>query len=111
MSRLHTRHFRSITPPVPLSVYQLHELRPSFYDPRKASLRSREYEHASIFDVQALPLRIRRSARPPLSCTAQRLSGLRSSGGTLGCSRGADHLSRGGGSPVYGRAEKWNDRC
>ena len=63
--------------PPPLSVHQLHELRPAVHDRSRRPLRPAGDDDGRIRDVRALPRRVRRPARPPLPRPAERMSGLR----------------------------------
>ena len=81
---LPARDLRSAQPPLPLSVHQLHQLRPALQHHRIAALRPREHLDEAVHDVPAVPGRIRRPARPPLPRPAQRLSRLRPAAGIVG---------------------------
>ena len=73
-----TELFDPAKPALPLSVYQLHQLRPALHRDRAPSLRSAEHHHASIGRwTHSARSQYRRSGRPPLSRAACGLSELR----------------------------------
>ena len=65
-------------PPLPLSLPQLHQLRPALHHHPPHSLRPPADFDGALPDVPRLPGRVRRPGKPPLSRPAQRLLGLRS---------------------------------
>ena len=80
---LPARNLRSQKPPPPLSVHQLHQLRPALQHHRITALRPREHLDEGIHNVPAMPGRIRRPARPPLPRPAERVPRLRAATGIL----------------------------
>jgi len=69
---------RSPTAALSLSVHQLYELRPTLVDHPATAVRSAANLDARLSHVRRLPGRIRASRRPPVSRSADRLSGVRS---------------------------------
>ena len=79
------RHMRSLPdgavrsgrPPPPLSVPQLHRLRPAFHDRHRRPLRPAGDDDGGVRDVRRLPRGVRGSARSPFPRPAQRLPAVR----------------------------------
>ena len=67
---------------LPLSVYELHALRPAVVDHRAAALRPAADFDGRLSDVPGVPGGIREPGRPPLPCPADRLSPLRARAAT-----------------------------
>ena len=90
--------FRDFTdarqPPLRLRVHQLHQLRPALHHHPRYSLRPPQHHHGRLPHVRGLPGGVRRSARPALSCPAQRLPRVRA-GAFGGHRRGAAAAGRG----------------
>ena len=86
---LPARTVRSGRPAPPLSVHQLHPLRPALQHHRGPALRPRAHLDAALRHVPGLPRRIRRPGRPPLPCRAQCLPRLRPAARRCGTRAGA----------------------
>ncbi len=71
---------RSRRSPLPLSVHQLHQLRPPLHDRPRGPLRPSTHHHDRLRHVPQLPSRIRGSRRPPFPRPAQRVPGMRAVG-------------------------------
>ncbi len=84
LPRLPEGDLRPRRPPLPLSLHQLHQLRPALHHHRRHPLRPPQHHHEAVPDVPGLPARVRRPARPPLPRPAQRLPGLRPAAGAAG---------------------------
>ena len=84
-------------PPLPLSLRQLHQLRPAFHDRARRPLRPAADDDGRLSDVRDVPGRVRGSRQPPLPRPAERMPGVRTAGavarrrraGDLGGWRGA----------------------
>src|SRR6478609_3563384 len=77
LSRLHCGYSGSGEPPVSVSLYELHELRPTLLDHSVSTVRPGEYDNGGLRDVRSVPERVRRSDGPSLSRATQRVSRVR----------------------------------
>ena len=75
--RLPGRDLRPRQSALPVSVHQLHQLRPPLHDRPRRALRPSRDDDGAVSHVRRLPARVRLAARPPLPRPAQRLPGLR----------------------------------
>ena len=78
------RNLRPGQPALPLSLHQLHPLRPALFDHHRSALRPAAHHHAPLRHVPGVPGRVREPGRPALPCRAQRLPGLRAATGAVG---------------------------
>ena len=74
---LPARAARSGRPPLPLSVRQLHELRPALHDRARRPVRPRAHDDGRLRDVRRVPRRVRGPGRPALPRAAERVPRLR----------------------------------
>ena len=69
--------FDPAEPAVPLSVHQLHQLRPTLFRHLEPALRPRQHDYAGLAARCLLRQPVPRSCRPPFPCAACRVPGLR----------------------------------
>ena len=70
LRRLPAGTLRPCRPPVPLSLHQLHQLRPALHHRHGHPVRPADYDDEGFSDVRAVQPGIRRSGRPAVPCSA-----------------------------------------
>ncbi len=83
---LPARIARPQRPPLSLSIFELHQLRPALHHHAPHSLRPPADLDGALHHVRGLPGGVRRSHQPALPCAAQRLPGVRTAR-LAGCGR------------------------